>query len=172
MDKEKLIDMFLNFLLQELEDKGIPYTMPHFYVHETGKHFCAFKSKYSLSTKDVHSTVNACITRNYIKHAELGPDGLKEITPKGYERIQFFQKYNEVSMGVTVHGNTNSTIIVGNNNTTISLRDVLTAIDSSSASAEEKKEAKSLITKLMDHPLFTTSASQLVPVFAKILGLP
>lgn len=172
MDKEKLIDMFLNFLFQGLEDEGLPYNMPHFHVHETGKHFCEFKSKYSLSTKDVHSIVNTCITRNYIKYSELGSDGLKAITPEGYERIQNSQKHNEVSMGVTVHGNTNSTIIVGNNNTTISLQDVLAAIDSSSASAEEKEEAKSLITKLMVHPLFTASASQLVPLFAKILGLP
>jgi hypothetical protein len=58
---------------------------------------------------------------------------------------------------INISGSTN--VVVGDNNTvTQSVRDLLTAIESSSGTQEQKVEAKGLLRQLLEHPLVAAVA--------------
>lgn len=58
---------------------------------------------------------------------------------------------------ININGSTN--VVIGDNNAVSqSVRDLLTAIESSSGTPEQKAEAKSLLRKFLDHPLLSAVA--------------
>lgn len=66
---------------------------------------------------------------------------------------------------ININGSTN--VVVGDNNSVSqSVRDLLTAIESSSGTPEQKAEAKSLLRKFLDHPLLSAVAGGAIGLLA------
>ncbi|XOF33745.1 MAG: hypothetical protein ACL93V_00120 [Candidatus Electrothrix sp. YB6] len=77
-------------------------------------------------------------------------------------KVKFVQHNNNT---VTISDSTNVNNIIGSNNT-LTLPELVKAIESADATPQEKEEAKTLLRKFLDHPLASTIAGKA----AELLG--
>jgi len=73
-------------------------------------------------------------------------------------KVEFVQHNNNT---VTITGSTNINNIIGSNNT-LTLSELAKAIESATATPQEKEEAKTLLGKLLAHPLVSAIAGSAV----------
>jgi hypothetical protein len=73
-------------------------------------------------------------------------------------KVEFVQHNNNT---VTITGSTNVNNIIGSNNT-LTLSELAKAIESATATPQEKEEAKTLLRKLLEHPLVSAIAGSAV----------
>ena len=75
-------------------------------------------------------------------------------------KVKFVQHNNNT---VTITGSTNVNNMIGSNNTnTLTLPELVKAIESADATPQEKEEAKSLLLKVLEHPLVSKIAGSAV----------
>jgi hypothetical protein len=73
-------------------------------------------------------------------------------------KVEFVQHNNNT---VTITGSTNVNNIIGSNNT-LTLSELAKAIESATATQQEKEEAKTLLRKFLEHPLVSAIAGSAV----------
>jgi hypothetical protein len=76
-------------------------------------------------------------------------------------KVEFVQHNNNT---VTITGSTNVNNIIGSNNT-LTLSELAKAIESATATPQEKEEAKTLLRKFLEHPLVSAIAGSAVGLF-------
>ena len=156
---EHLIDEFLILLNEHIEDRGKP---PAAIAFDFSNGYDPFLEKHPVSSDIFYKIINKCKSRNFIRYAALG-SGFRfmNLTESGREKalqvmLNKSHKNEDVhSMHInnlTIHGAAQ----IGNNNiqnfSAVS-NHVLTQIENSNLSADEKENAKSLWQKVCENPL-------------------
>lgn len=161
-EKENNIDTFLKYLNEFLEEHG----------HKIQNYFWDFSSnkeelkKILSETKFTEEilcrTIRLCNARNYVKHAYMCGefDGVA-LTVQGQARAVSVTRGNNIlpqqQSGMTIGNMTiNGPAQVGNGNSMNienAFNEIISAIDASKGSQEEKEEAKSRFARFLEHPL-------------------
>ncbi len=181
-EKEKYIDKLLLFFKEEIENVGSKIDQIWFNFHtkcaswdeEDGEDFIKFKEISSLSNAEINKIINICISNEYLS----GRPHRLQLTRQGYARANSVEKAklykpNESNANFNFHGtvNLNNSQIGNNNQLQIhivnDLENLLKYIENSSATTDEKKEAKNLLLAFMKHPLITNTVGKVLDLLIK-----
>lgn len=189
-NKEEATDKLLCFMKDKLESEGCliknmwfnfnPSYIQKFFnaedeIIQEGEDLKEFKENYDISDDNFKKLANICFTHEYIKHYGLD-SGLKAVllTEKGFARANsaekeknFMPKTNTYNINGPITGN----IQIGeNNNQNIqnAITQLVSEIDSMNVPEEQKKEAKNLLGKFLEHPIISGVLSG---VALKAIGL-
>lgn len=177
--KDERIDMLLTFMKDEIESGGdVPSTVRFDFNIDKGEDYLKFKEKTKLNGNEIQETLKVSYSRGYIKHPYVGGGEIYSLTTEGHGRAISFEaakSYSEkpqqqnVTIGA-IHGPAQ----IGNNNTQNIegiFEYVLTEINNSEATVEQKEEAKSLLQKALEHPITNSIIGASVgAVFSKMSG--
>lgn len=156
---EHLIDEFLILLNEHIEDTG---KSPAAIVFDFSNGYDAFLEKHPVSSDIFYKIIKRCKSRNFIRYAAPG-SGFRfmNLTEPGREKalqvmLNKSHKNKDVHAmhinNLTIHGSAQ----IGNNNiqnfSAVS-NHVLSQIENSNLSADEKEKTKSLWQKVCDNPL-------------------
>lgn len=180
-EKDILIDKFLSFLNDSIEEKGSTVNLVHFNLtpnSDDSKEFLLSINN-SISYNEFLKIVNICLSRSYIKRNVLGRELLHlTLTSTGQGRalsVKSTKPKNDSAAG-NIHinvMNNHGTAQIGNNNTqniNIVLNSIMEAIEKSDASAADKAEVKSYFTKFIEHPLTNSVIGAASTIFSANLG--
>lgn len=191
MNKEEMIDKFVCFMKDELEKDGYKISQAHFnfalsytekyYNHpdeliEEGADLTKFKNICKVSDEEFKTIINSCLTNDLVK--EFGGNerdySIIQLTEKGLTRANCVEKGKDFKpmANYVINGNINaSNLQIGNNNNQNienAISQILGEIDKMDASEEQKKEAKGLLQKFVEHPIISGIMSGIT---LKALGL-
>ncbi len=191
MNKEEMIDKFVCFMKDELEKDGYKISQAHFnfalsytekyYNHpdeliEEGADLTKFKNICKVSDEEFKTIINSCLTNDLVK--EFGGNerdySIIQLTEKGLARANCVEKGKDFKpmANYVINGNINaSNLQIGNNNNQNienAISQILGEIDKMDASEEQKKEAKGLLQKFVEHPIISGIMSGIT---LKALGL-
>ncbi len=191
MNKEEMIDKFVCFMKDELEKDGYKISQDHFnfalsytekyYNHpdeliEEGADLTKFKNICKVSDEEFKTIINSCLTNDLVK--EFGGNerdySIIQLTEKGLARANCVEKGKDFKpmANYVINGNINaSNLQIGNNNNQNienAISQILGEIDKMDASEEQKKEAKGLLRKFVEHPIISGIMSGIT---LKALGL-
>lgn len=191
MNKEEIIDKFVCFMKNELEKDGykinqahfnfaLSYTERYFNHHDErtqeGADLTKFKNICKISDDEFKTVINSCLTNNLVK--EFGGNehdySIIYLTEKGLARANCVEKEKDFKpmANYVINGNINAgNLQIGNNNNQNienAISKILGEIDKLDASEEQKKEAKGLLQKFVEHPIISGIISG---VTLKALGL-
>lgn len=176
--KDEYINMLLCFMNDAIEENGsVPDTIE--FDFNIGKEdFLLFKEKTNLSDDIIQQTLKTSYSRGYIKHASMGEGEIYCLTTEGQGRaisVERSKNYidNSQQHNITI-GTINGPAQIGNHNTQ-NIENVfeyiLTEIENSNASTQEKSEAKNLLQKALSHPLIIAIIGASVgAIFKKTIG--
>ena len=164
--RDKLIDELLLFMNNEIEQEGNIIGHISFNFNEDGEDALNLLDKIKISYENLQSILKICITRNYLKYRTMGGGqfGSLCITEEGQGRAISTEqaKHNMPVAGSNIqigtlnsHGNTQIGDYNSQNVVNV-FNHLIEKIDASDASAEEKNEAKQLLSKFIAHPLVNT----------------
>lgn len=191
MNKEEMIDKFVCFMKDELEKDGYKISQAHFnfalsytakyYNHpdkliKEGADLTKFKNICKISDEEFKTIINSCLTNDLVK--EFGGNerdyGVIQLTEKGLARANCVEKGKDFKpmANYVINGNINAgNLQIGNNNNQNienAISQILGEIDKMDASEEQKKEAKGLLQKFVEHPIISGIISGIT---LKALGL-
>ena len=161
--KDEHIDMLLCFMNDAIEEDGsVPNTIE--FDFNIGKEdFLMFKEKTKLSDDVIQQALKTSYSRGYIKHTSMSGGEIYSLTTEGQGRaisVEMSKNYTDkpqqssINIGA-IHGPTQ----IGNNNIQ-NIENVfeyiLTEIEKSNASIQEKTEAKNLLQKTLSHPIISS----------------
>ncbi len=186
-----MIDKFVCFMKDELEKDGYKISQAHFnfalsytekyYNHpdeliEEGADLTKFKNICKVSDEEFKTIINSCLTNDLVK--EFGGNerdySIIQLTEKGLARANCVEKGKDFKpmANYVINGNINaSNLQIGNNNNQNienAISQILGEIDKMDASEEQKKEAKGLLRKFVEHPIISGIMSGIT---LKALGL-
>jgi hypothetical protein len=158
--KDEHIDMLLCFMNDDIEEKGgTPGTVD--FDFNIGKiDFLTFQEKTKLSDDVILQALKTSYSRGYIKHPYMGGGEIYSLTTEGQGRaisVERAKNYTEKPQSPNIHIEAiNGPTQIGNNNTQNienAFEYILTEIENSNASIQEKTEAKNLLQKALAHPI-------------------
>lgn len=169
MDVEKIqndIDTLLVFMNDDLENQGMTIKQAYFDFTEGAGDFVSFTKKNDWNKDDLYKIIKICITRSLIKNDYGNTFCEIKITEEGQSRAISVKhgKKRAYELGASMQIatlNVNGPAQAGNGNTqnfNMVFHELEQKIDASGASDEEKKEAKSRLAKLLEHPLVSAIA--------------
>ena len=154
-ESEEWVDKLVVDMEENLEQKGsLPKEMA-FHFNESD---CI---KLALTKEQLDVAINKAVSLGYIKEAIWIKYGSYALTEEGRARARscMLQKNDgKAGHSIVINGN-NANIQVGNNNVqnvSNAFNYLLEQIDKSSATAQEKNDAKCLMKKFIEHPLVNT----------------
>lgn len=162
-DTEKDIDSVLIFMNEIIEDKGVSIKSCVFSFNEEDKDYNQFLKNNDSNQEILFKVLRICMSRRLIERKYMGGGdfGGLALTDEGQGRALASKlgKNRSYELGaamsianMTINGPTQ----VGNNNSQsikICFETINREIDAASATEEDKKEAKSILKKLLEHPL-------------------
>jgi len=163
MDADKIqtdIDTLLTYMNDDMESMGGTIKSVYFTFDAEGNDRIAFEEKYNWSEDHLFKIINICNSRSLIENVYRDSSEIK-LTEEGQSRAISVKhgKNRSYELGASmqiatlnVHGHAQ----VGNGNiqniSTV-FNQILQQIEESGASEEEIKEAKSRLSKFLEHPL-------------------
>jgi len=122
---------------------------------------------HGLTEKDILHVADQLAEHNLLEWKKLGSHGeiragMGKINAFGIDIVEGDAQSDlkiEFVQNKTINISGSNNVVVGDNNVaTQSVRDLLTAIDSSSGTPEQKSEAKGLLRRFLEHPLVAAVA--------------
>lgn len=180
-NKEEAIDKLLCFMKDKLESEGCLlnnmwfnfsplYTQEFFNAEDDvipeGEDLTEFKENYDISDDNFRKLANVCFTHEYIKHR--GSDSeLKAVllTERGFARANSVEKEKDFMPKTSTYnitGPISGNIQIGdNNNQNIqnAITQLMNEIDNMDTTDNQKKEAKGLLNKFLEHPIISNVIS-------------
>jgi len=154
-ESEEWVDKLVVDMEETIENEGISLTNAAFHFDELD---C---KKLGLSLDQLNSAIRKATSLGLIKKFTWGKEEKCKLTEEGRARARscmLRKKDGEPGHSIVINGN-NANVQVGNNNVqnvSNAFNYLLEQIDKSSATAQEKSDAKSLMKKLIEHPLVNT----------------
>ena len=175
--KDEQIDMLLTFMKDKIEPKGCTPKTCQFDFNRGQEDFLAFKGKTELNDEEIDKLLKTCYSRGYITHYCMGGGELYNLTTEGHGRaisVEAAENYTEKPQQQTVTiGTIQGPTQIGNNNTQNIegiFKYLISEIDTSNASEEQKKEAKNLLQKALAHPVTSAIIGSSVGAIISMLG--
>ena len=161
LDIEAVVDKLLIFMVDEMEAQGSTTNTTRYNFEPDQEDRTAFVTKYPELEPMLIQALNACLSRRLIEHKALGSqyDYLGLSTAGQARGLSVKHKRPDqpaqptFSIGVLT---SHAPMQIGNGNTmTIEAfqQAVLSGIEAADAPPEQKAEAKSLLAKVLEHPL-------------------
>lgn len=154
-ESEEWVDKLVVDMEETIENEGISLTNAAFHFDELD---C---KKLGLSLDQLNSAIRKATSLGLIKKFTWGKEEKCKLTEEGRARARscmLRKKDGEPGHSIVINGN-NANVQVGNNNVqnvSNAFNYLLKQIDKSSATAQEKSDAKSLMKKFVEHPLVNT----------------
>jgi hypothetical protein len=154
-ESEEWVDKLVVDMEETLEDKGVALANAAFQFDELD---C---KKMGLSLDQLNSAMRKATSLGLIKMFTWGKEEKCKLTEDGRARARscmLRKNEGETGHSIVINGN-NANVQVGNNNVqnvSNAFNYLLEQIDKSSATAQEKNNAKSLMKKFIEHPLVNT----------------
>lgn len=177
-DTERALDRLLVFMLDDMENLGIPQNDVVFGFEEGQQDREAFTTANPDLAPKLVPLLNRCLSRGYLERKYMGePYGSLGVTVEGHARALSAKLYKPRPTdqpGVVIHElHASGPLQVGNGNTMNieAFYSALTAgIDATEASQTEKAEAKSRLSRFLDHPLLCSVVSAVISGGIPLLG--
>jgi hypothetical protein len=158
--KDENINMLLCFMNDAIEKNGDVPDTAEFDFNIGKEDFLMFKEKTKLSDDVIQQALKTSRSRGYIKHPYLGEGEIYSLTTEGQGRaisVEMAKNYTDKSQQSNINiGAIHGPTQIGNNNTQnieSVFEYILTEIENSNASIQEKTEAKNLLQKALAHPI-------------------
>lgn len=154
-ESEEWVDKLVVDMEETIENEGISLTNAAFHFNELD---C---KKLGLSLDQLNSAIRKATSLGLIKKFTWEKEEKCKLTEEGRARARscmLRKKDGEPGHSIVINGN-NANVQVGNNNVqnvSNAFNYLLEQIDKSSATAQEKSDAKSLMKKFIEHPLVNT----------------
>jgi hypothetical protein len=154
-ESEEWVDKIVVEMEVCLERKGSLLKETYFQFNDSD---CA---KLALTQEQLDVALNKAVSLGCIEKDIWGRDNTYSLTEEGRARARscmLRKNEGETGHSIVINGN-NANVQVGNNNVqnvSNAFNYMLEQIDKSSATAQEKSDAKSLMKKFIEHPLVNT----------------
>ena len=154
-ESEEWVDKLVVDMEETIENEGMSLTNAAFLFDELD---C---KKLGLSLDQLNSAIRKATSLGLIKKFTWGKEEKCKLTEDGRARARscmLRKNDGETGRSIVINGN-NANVQVGNNNVqnvSNAFNYLLEQIDKSSATAQEKSDAKSLMKKFIEHPLVNT----------------
>ena len=174
-EKEQGIDKLLVLMNDEIEDEGCTIKTATFDFSKDNSIIKLFDSADRLL-----EVIKVSVSRGYLEHVFMGSgdfDGLR-LTEEGQGRaisvINAKKEENETisKFSIGTLNNFNGNMQIGDNNTQNidnAVKLIIDSIDKSNGTETQKKEAKQLFFKFMEHPLTQTMISAASGIMAALI---
>lgn len=155
-ESEEWVDKLVVGMECSLEKDGVPSLKNRVFYY--GESTC---QELNLTQEQVNVAINKSVALGLIEKFALNRNNGYRLTEEGRARARscmLRKNDGETGHSIVINGN-NANVQVGNNNVqnvSNAFNYLLEQIDKSSATAQEKSDAKSLMKKFIEHPLVNT----------------
>ena len=170
-NKDQLIDSFLCFMKLELEKRGLAIDQKgaNFAFNLQGKDAAIFRQGVNISDEDFKCLINICNANEYINNKSYleHPYDYVWLTKNGFARAASVEKaknYNQYDSTIHITEFHAHNAQIGNNNAltqnfNITIENIITEIDKSDATHDEKEKAKNCVMQFFNNPLILAAVS-------------
>lgn len=172
MDADKIqddIDILLTFMNEIVEEKGVSIEHLYFEFMDDQSDWLTFNEMYNWGNENLYRIIKICLARSLIEQEYRRTDDFSnlKLTAEGQSRAISVKhgKKRSYELGATMqiatlnvtgsgqtqigHGNTQNIHAIFN--------EIVQKIDALDTSEQDKKEAKNLLSKFLEHPAVTAA---------------